>query len=1164
MSMGERDTASTLPELFERQVRLVPENIAVSCAGRSLTYRELNAQANRLAHLLIGRGVGPERLVALRLPRSVDLVVAVLAVLKAGAGYLPIDPGYPNARVAFMIDDADPTCTITSGDQDADGAVPAPLVLDDPETVGLLAPLPDTNPERTTRPDNTAYVIYTSGSTGRPKGVLIPHHNVVRLLTETDPWFGFSAVDVWSLCHSYAFDFSVWELWGALAHGGRLVVVPWSVCRSPEELLRLLVREKVTVLNQTPSAFYQLMASDRDVPELGDGLALRLVVFGGEALDPSRLTPWCHRHPLGSPTLVNMYGITETTIHVSYLRLDGETLRCPDSGIGRPIPDLAVYVLDSALEPVPAGATGEMYVSGAGLARGYLGRPGLSAERFVADPFGPAGARMYRTGDLARCDRNGVLEYLGRADDQVKIRGFRIEPAEVESALTRHPDVAQAAVVRREDQPGDPRLVAYVVAQRRAPSEQVSGELLNGWRSVYDDMYSGTGRPGSEEDFTGWVDSYTGRPILIEHMREWRDATVARIRELRPRRVLEIGVGSGLLMWQLAPECESYCGTDLSRTVVDALRPVVAADSRVADRVTLLCRPADVFDGLPAGGFDTVVINSVAQYFPGADYLTRVLDGALTVLADGGAVFVGDVRDLRTRRMFQTAMALERHRHRLDPRTIRQVVARGLVLEKELFVAPEFFAAFLRSRAPGGTATMLVKRGRYRNELTRHRYDVVLRTTSVGGDPVPTAHWGTDIVDMADLERRLSPAGLRVVGVPNARIAGEAGASRALAVGAPIQEAARLAAAGDEALGAVDPEELAAVADGAGIRAVIAPSTSREDCVDVLFTERDGFEPVHEPASPAVSRLSSLTNDPTAWRGVDATVAALRVHATSVLPEHMVPAGFVVLDELPLTVNGKLDRAALPAPDYVAGGVYRAPRTSQEEALCGVFAEVLGVAQVGVDDDFFDLGGHSLSAARLVGRIRAVLGAELDLRALFDTPTVAALADRLTPSTRPMLTPRARPVHNVPFALRLTGPLDREALEAAVRDVVDRHEPLRTVFPDEAGVPIQRVLPTCEPRLRVVETRPDELTAELAAAAGHVFDLAAEPPLRVTLFAVSSSEHVLLLLSHHIAIDGRSMSPLSRELVSAYRARTETGEEKVVSLTTNVPVPRRRRGREDS
>lgn len=309
-----------------------------------------------------------------------------------------------------------------------------------------------------------AYAIYTSGSTGRPKGVVVPHHNVVRLFSASDSRYGFGQDDVWSLFHSFAFDFSVWEIWGALLHGGRLVVVPQEVTRSPGDLLRLLADERVTVLSQTPSTFYQLMAADRADPRSGARLALRWIIFAGEALDLGRLDEWYARHAEDAPVLVNMYGITETTVHASFLALDRALAAGADGSlVGEPLADLGFHVLDEDLRPVPRGTAGELYVTGPGLARNYANRPGLTAERFVACPFGAPGARMYRSGDLVRPRADGGLEYLGRGDDQIKLRGFRIEQGEVEAALQRDPAVGKAQVLVREDQPGDRRLVAYLV-----------------------------------------------------------------------------------------------------------------------------------------------------------------------------------------------------------------------------------------------------------------------------------------------------------------------------------------------------------------------------------------------------------------------------------------------------------------------------------------------------------------------------------------------------------------------------------------------------------------------------------------------------------------------------------------------------------------------------
>ncbi|MGW2786856.1 amino acid adenylation domain-containing protein, partial [Streptomyces populi] len=456
---SEEPSESGLTALFERQVRANPAAVALTDGEISLTYGELNARANRLAHALIDRGVGPEQRVALALPRSADQVVAVLAVLKAGGAYLPVDPEYPAARIAYLLRDARPALLVTtSRTGDLPGAEAVDRLLLD--TAGLDG-LPDTDPEVPLDPGHAAYVIYTSGSTGDPKGVVVTHRNVVRLFGTTEELFRFSAEDVWTLFHSYAFDFSVWELWGPLLHGGRLVVVDHETSRSPGRFLELLARERVTVLNQTPSAFYQLMQADAEAPGTSRSLALRTVVFGGEALEHARLASWYERHPDDAPLLVNMYGITETTVHVTYAALDRSGGAV--GGIGTAVPDLRTYVLDAHLRPVAPGVPGELYVAGAGLARGYLNRPGLTAGRFVADPFGPPGSRMYRSGDVVRRAADHSLRYVGRADQQVKVRGFRIELGEIEAALAAHPGVAQVAVLARQDRADDTRLVAYPV-----------------------------------------------------------------------------------------------------------------------------------------------------------------------------------------------------------------------------------------------------------------------------------------------------------------------------------------------------------------------------------------------------------------------------------------------------------------------------------------------------------------------------------------------------------------------------------------------------------------------------------------------------------------------------------------------------------------------------
>ncbi|MGA4846192.1 amino acid adenylation domain-containing protein [Streptomyces sp. G5(2025)] len=737
------DTASEVPadsvvRLFERQAVLSPDATAVTFADLSLSYAELNTRANRLARHLIARGAAPGRFVAVALPRSPDLVVTLLAVLKSGAAYLPIDPGYPADRIGYMLDDAAPALTLTEPVAESAYAGYAGSDLGDGE---LRAPVSPAHP---------AYMIYTSGSTGRPKGVVVPRGALGNFLAAMGRRFTPGARDRLLAVTTVGFDIAGLEIFLPLLHGSVLVLADEETAKDPHALLRAVTASDVTMVQATPSLWQGVVAAARDE------LAGVHVLVGGEAL-PTELA-----RALGdrSRSVTNLYGPTEVTIWATAADVS-------EAGpvIGRPVANTSAYVLDAALRPVPVGVPGELYLAGAQLAEGYHLRPGLTSERFTADPYGPPGARMYRTGDLVCRRRDGALRYLSRVDQQVKLRGFRIELGEIEAELVRHPSVAEAAVTVREDRPGDQRLVAYVVAADTAP---VTG-------------------------------------VLRDHL--------------------------------------------------------------------------------------------------------------------------------------------------------------------------------------------------------RHR-----------------------------------------------------------------------------------------------------------------------------------------------------------------LPEFMVPTAFMTLDTLPLTANKKLDRKALPAPEYAAESVGRAPRGPREEILCALFCEVLGTARIGIDDSFFDLGGHSLLASRLVSRIRTALGVELPVRQFFETPTIAGLSGVLdgAEGAREPLVARPRPervplspaqqrlwflyqfegpsaTYNVPTALRLSGELDRVALGRAIGDVLERHESLRTVFAEDEEGSRQIVLPADRAGhgLDVVDATEEDVEERVREASRHVFDLTADIPFLARLFRISATEHVLLLLIHHIASDGWSMTPLSRDLIAAYAARRE-------------------------
>ena len=453
---------ATIQQLFEEQVKRNPQAVALKLNDEALTYQELNEQANRVAHALRSHRIGPESIVGISTERSIAMIVGILGILKAGGAYLPFDPAYPAERLTFLMEDAHISLLLRWSENDAclvGSGVPEVFITD-----CLSSDLySHENPSHLTDVENLAYVMYTSGSTGEPKGVMVSHANVVRLITVTAAHFAFDHHDVWTLFHSYAFDFSVWEIWGALLHGGSLVVVPFWISRSPDLFYQLLNTHQVTVLNQTPSAFNQLMQVEH-VAEQRQQLALRLVIFGGEALELQSLRPWFAIHGDQQPQLVNMYGITETTVHVTYRPIREIDLHNNlGSVIGQPISDLHVVIMDRYGQPAPIGVAGEMYVGGSGVTRGYLNRPELTAQHFVPHPLSDEpGARLYRSGDLARRLPNGDIEYLGRIDHQVKIRGFRIELGEIEAALAQHPAVRDTVVLARL-RGNDKQLVAYVV-----------------------------------------------------------------------------------------------------------------------------------------------------------------------------------------------------------------------------------------------------------------------------------------------------------------------------------------------------------------------------------------------------------------------------------------------------------------------------------------------------------------------------------------------------------------------------------------------------------------------------------------------------------------------------------------------------------------------------
>ncbi|HET6319557.1 MAG TPA: amino acid adenylation domain-containing protein, partial [Chloroflexota bacterium] len=636
--------AATLPALFEAQVTRTPDAIALVCNDQNVTYTALNVRANQLAHLLIRRGVGPEVHVGVAVQRSVDVVVVLLAVLKTGAAYIPFAADHPAARLAFMCADADVALIVTTT---ADAArlpsTTTTITLDAADIVAACTDCPVSNPDDAVRtsallPQHPAYVIYTSGSTGIPKAVVVEHRALSAFLAGIARPVPFSGADRLVAVSSITFDISILELLAPLCYGATVVVEPGVVARDPARVGALIAAQQATVVQATPSLWSQLMQA-----QTGSIGGVR-VLTGGEPL----LRPLARALRAQSADVCNLYGPTEATIWASTHTVTDIDVAAGEVGavaIGRALSNYRTYVLDERLEPVPVNVTGELFLAGPGLARGYLGRPALTAERFLADPYGAAGTRMYRTGDLVRWRADGQIEFVGRTDTQIKLRGFRVELGEVEAALRRDARVEDALVIV-DGEAEATRLVGYVLRGRReevTPDERAAH--LEEWRHLYNTTYADESVPPSDFNLVEWQSSYTGEAIPAGEMAIWVQETVRRLGEVGAEAVLEIGCGTGLLLTRVAGQCRRYIGLDFSATVLAQLRRYLAARPDLA-HVEVREGRAHELGFVADDSVDLVILNSVVQYFPDVDYLLAVLAEATRVTRRGGHIFVGDVRSL--------------------------------------------------------------------------------------------------------------------------------------------------------------------------------------------------------------------------------------------------------------------------------------------------------------------------------------------------------------------------------------------------------------------------------------------------------------------------------------------------------------------------------------
>ncbi|NCR20497.1 MAG: amino acid adenylation domain-containing protein [Microcystis aeruginosa L111-01] len=1014
-------------QLIEEQAERTPDAVAVVFESQQLTYAELNSRANQLAHYLRSLGVETEVIVGLCVERSLDMIVALFGILKAGGAYLPLDPEYPQQRLQFMLEDSQVPLLLTQSsliDKLPNHQAKTVFLA---ETWEEIKPMNRDNLTGKVTASNLANVIYTSGSTGKPKGVMVEHQGLCNLALAQIQTFAVSSQSRVLQFASFSFDACIWEILMALGAGATLYLASKENLMPGLPLIKQLRENKITHITLPPSALAVLPWENLS--------SLQTIIVAGEACSPELVKKWSQGR-----NFFNGYGPTEGSVCATIAKCTPVDEKIT---IGRPIPYVQVYILDSHLQPVPIGVPGELHIGGAGVARGYLNRPELTQEKFIPSPFEEQGlipppplnkggnqwSKLYKTGDLARYLPDGRIEYLGRIDNQVKVRGFRLELGEIEAVLSQHPLVQEAVVIARADQTSDhdhdqlnTNLVAYLVPALKdqvLPEQlaQWQSEYVSDWQKIYEESYSKP-QPQTEDptfNISGWNSSYTGQAIPAAEMREWVEQTVSRILGNQPpQRVLEIGCGSGLLLFRVAKHCQEYWGADYSSATINNLEHLCSTIEGLEGKVKLLHRTADDFTGIPQATFDRVVINSVVQYFPSVDYLLQVIAGAVKTIADQGQIFLGDIRSLPLLEPYHAAVQLARAEANKPLEQWQKQVNQSVATEEELLIEPQFFIA-LKQRFPRiSWVEIAPKRGQAQNELTQFRYDVTLHLDTDGQKTtIPWLNWQRDRFSLGQLQDKLKleqPEYLGIRDVPNQRL------QKALQILDCLENTPGVTTVGElrQLLGknteiGINPEQMWQLGEQLGYTVHLSWwEGSQDGSFDVVFCRQNAIlEPIiskvdqqpypnfWDDGTIIPKSWTDYTNNPLYGKLVQKLVPQVREFVQQKLPSYMVPQAFVLLNTLPLTPNGKVDRRALPTPDTATRNLatgFLAPRTPIETQMSQIWSEVLGVERIGIKDNFFELGGHSLLATQVISRSRDLFSLELSLQNLLEYPTIANLA----------------------------------------------------------------------------------------------------------------------------------------------------------------------------
>ncbi|NEO70942.1 amino acid adenylation domain-containing protein, partial [Moorena sp. SIO3H5] len=993
-------------QLFEEQVEKTPDAIAVVFEQQKLTYCQLNRKANQLAHYLQKLGVVPETLVGICVERSLEMVVGLLAILKAGGAYVPLDPAYPQERLEYMFADSQVSVLLTQ--EQLLAQLPqhqAQVVFLDRDWEKIATETPE-KVESEVSPQNLAYVIYTSGSTGKPKGVLLEHKGLCNLATVQMQGFQVNSNSRVIQFASLSFDASIWEIVMALGSGASLYMGSRDTLMPGTGLSQWLRENKITHITIPPSAL--AVMPKEELPDL------KTIVVAGEACPPELISHWSVGRQF-----VNAYGPTESTVCATMAECSPE---CSVPPIGRPISNTQIYILDRNLQPVPIGVSGEIYIGSVGLARGYLNREDLTNQRFIPNPFDNSKvtpsltpsqkSKLYKTGDLGRYLGDGNIEFIGRIDHQVKVRGYRIETGEIEATLTQHPSVKQTVVVAREDNSDAQRLVAYIVPEIQSSitsHPELSNTQINSWQNLFNQQIDEQKNKVTDPLFniSGWSSSYDNQSLPEEQMRIWAGDIVAQVLAHKPKKVCEIGCGTGLLLFQIAPHTQAYHGIDISRISLEYIQQQILQEPEKYAHINLAQKRADEIGDIAAQNFDVVLLNSVIQYFPNVEYLLQIISEAIRIVKPGGIIILGDVRSLPLMKAFQSSVQLYQATPSLSLQQIKAKIDRKMEQETELLVSPELFVA-LKEKHPEITHVQIrLQRGTEHNELNKYRYSVLLHIDAQPASVItPTVESGADMSyeDIKAYLQQKQPESICFSGLVNQRVAKDVDLVELLSQPKAKENVQQLRQRLEsKGVKTIDPESLYELSSDLGYSLELCWSgQGSPQLMDGVFVSselaKEGvvLTPLTQK-SVVAGNWENYGNNPLSSHFRKELIPQLREYLQSQLPEYMVPSGLMVLSQLPLTPNGKVDRKALPELDVASSmsTEYVAPQTETQKVLAEIWAEVLGIEKVGIHDNFFDLGGHSLMATQVVSRVRDIFKVDVPLTKLFEIPTVDQLSVQL-------------------------------------------------------------------------------------------------------------------------------------------------------------------------